>query len=526
MTMLRSLLFRTARPLLAQPLALPTTRLISSLSTLSLSSRPLLTTIQPQSLLSSSSSTTTQTRSFIMPKCMRRKASPLARPVKTARKASKRKVRSNYHLARRQVEWGADSWVWMNRQSGDRRGLDKSTRVEEGTWRWERERGWRAECAGISRAYEMIAWESRVSGQSAVCRTGEKAWGEAATPGRDVTRFGHLRDSFERLTTEARVDSSATTRFKLEVYAWQATAVYAGHCPTIGVFLCNSILFSSFVFLQGMSRVFLIGIAGATCSCQEDLINALDRAEAKRYDPTGKTTLSKNLQEILPGSLVLHQDDLAPPDELFPIHPIYGWKDAESAPGAIMWEKQRATLHHIQFTGRLPPDHSSNENLNDQTPLLTSQPLRLEWRSKFDELQRDTDTGAGGEQITLVICEGFLMLYDEESVDLLDLKLFLREDVDVLRKRRGERSYDPSGYWEKMTWPAYLEANSKLFLNGDVENGAANPEVIEDLVILEASQFGMEEMVDRACTALFEKLDPLRTITSRGIPSQSQHASL
>lgn len=61
-------------------------------------------------------------------------------------------------------------------------------------------------------------------------------------------------------------------------------------------------------------RVFIVAISGSTCS--------------------GKTTLAKHLHRILPGALLLHQDDFAPPESLIPIHPVYGVQDWDDAPGA------------------------------------------------------------------------------------------------------------------------------------------------------------------------------------------------
>lgn len=61
-------------------------------------------------------------------------------------------------------------------------------------------------------------------------------------------------------------------------------------------------------------RVVIIAVGGATCS--------------------GKTTLAKHLNQILPGSVILHQDDFAPPAEKVPMHPMYGVQDWDDAAGA------------------------------------------------------------------------------------------------------------------------------------------------------------------------------------------------
>lgn len=65
---------------------------------------------------------------------------------------------------------------------------------------------------------------------------------------------------------------------------------------------------------------------------------------------------------------------------------------------------------------------------------------------------------------------------------------------------------DPPGYWDDIVWPAYLSAHRKLFLAGDVESGAPNPDAIEGLVLLEANGLSMEDMVRRACESVYDRV--------------------
>ncbi|KAL8293158.1 hypothetical protein RQP46_000852 [Phenoliferia psychrophenolica] len=241
-----------------------------------------------------------------------------------------------------------------------------------------------------------------------------------------------------------------------------------------------------------MPRVVLIGLAGPTCC--------------------GKTTLAKHLRQIIPGSVILHQDDFAPPSELVPMHPTLNLQDWDDAPGAILWEKQRKTLHHLRSTGSLPPEHSSHDHLNEQIPVPIPAQVNDEWRAKFEALQREM----GEDDILYVICDGFLMMYDAESVREFDVRIFVREEYAVLKRRREERHgyhtaegslwQDPPGYWDDIVWPAYLSAHRAQFLAGDVENGQPDPTAIEGLVLLEAGQLGMEEMVRKACEVIYERV--------------------
>ncbi|BGP50396.1 ribosylnicotinamide kinase [Rhodotorula kratochvilovae] len=239
-------------------------------------------------------------------------------------------------------------------------------------------------------------------------------------------------------------------------------------------------------------RVVIAAISGATCS--------------------GKTTLAKHLGRIIPSSLLLFQDDFAPPAELVPVDPKHGWQDWDDVRGAILWDEQRETLRRIRATGTLPDEHASHDHLNEQVPVPISEEVQSSWRRRFEELlQRQ------GEKPTIVIAEGFLMLVDPESTREFDVRLFMREDYAVLKRRREERMgyhtqegalwRDPPEYWDLCVWPAYLRAHAPLFAGGDVERGEFDPQAIEGVQLLEAKELGMEEMVVRACEAIYEAVE-------------------
>ncbi|KAL8276317.1 hypothetical protein RQP46_011283 [Phenoliferia psychrophenolica] len=129
------------------------------------------------------------------------------------------------------------------------------------------------------------------------------------------------------------------------------------------------------------------------------------------------------------------------------------------------------------------------------------------WRSTFEELVR-RHAADGGDEMAFVICEGFLMLWDEESLKHLDVRFFA--DGGSQAATCGADIYeaawkDPPGYWDNFTWPAFLSAHRQLFIDGDVEAGLASPDGIQDLVILE-SKLGIDFMVNRACEVILDKL--------------------
>ncbi|BGP34049.1 ribosylnicotinamide kinase [Rhodotorula toruloides] len=236
-------------------------------------------------------------------------------------------------------------------------------------------------------------------------------------------------------------------------------------------------------------RVFIAAIGGATCS--------------------GKTTTAKHLARIIPSSLLLLQDDFAPPAEKVPVDPRYGWQDWDDADGAIEWDRQRETIKALRESGRLPESYVSHDHLNEQVPVPISEELQRKWRGRFEELLRSE-----GEKTTIVIAEGFLMLVDPESVRNFDLRFFIREDYATLKKRRHERHgyhtaegslwRDPPDYWDKCVWPAYLKAHRSLFLDGDVESGLIDSSAIEGVELFEAKELSMDEMVDRAAARIYE----------------------
>ncbi|BGO93599.1 ribosylnicotinamide kinase [Rhodotorula toruloides] len=240
-------------------------------------------------------------------------------------------------------------------------------------------------------------------------------------------------------------------------------------------------------------RVFIAAIGGATCS--------------------GKTTTAKHLARIIPSSLLLLQDDFAPPAEKVPVDPRYGWQDWDDAEGAIEWDRQRETIRELREKGELPESYVSHDHLNEQVPVPISEEVTEKWRSRFEELLQHDE-----EKPTIVIAEGFLMLVDPESVRNFDLRFFIREDYATLKKRRYERHgyhtavqsdpegslwRDPPDYWDKCVWPAYLKAHRPLFVNGDVESGAIDSSAIEGVELFEAKELSMDEMVDRAAARIY-----------------------
>ncbi|KAJ7647557.1 P-loop containing nucleoside triphosphate hydrolase protein [Roridomyces roridus] len=244
-----------------------------------------------------------------------------------------------------------------------------------------------------------------------------------------------------------------------------------------------------------MPKVILVGIGGATCS--------------------GKTTLAKHLKRILPNSVIIHQDDFAPPQEQVPVHPVYNVQDWDAAPGAIEWPRMLDFLRKVKETGEIPADHRSHDHLNEQKDIGISEDVRDRWVSVFENLaaQRAAD---GAEEIVWGLVDGFLLYWNPQVIEQLDVRIYLRVPHDVLRQRRHERHgyhtavqsdpegtlwRDPPHYWEQIVYPAYVDAHAAVFENGDVEKGGPSGKV-EGLVLLESLSMTMGEAVDRSCEVI------------------------
>ncbi|KAH8107811.1 P-loop containing nucleoside triphosphate hydrolase protein [Cristinia sonorae] len=236
-------------------------------------------------------------------------------------------------------------------------------------------------------------------------------------------------------------------------------------------------------------RVILVGIGGASSS--------------------GKTTLSKYLRSILPGSIILHQDDFAPPQELIPVHPVYQVQDWDAAEGAIDWPRMVTALREVKRTGQIPPEHYSHDHLNPQEGVPVNVDVLERWKQRFTDLDRERKEK--GEKFLWVLVDGFLLFWHPEVVDTLDVKILLRAPHDVLRDRRLARQgyhtaeggfwRDPPNYWEQIVWPAYVDAHKGIVENGDVEHGKSNGKV-PGLEILEGLEISMDAMVEFACEKL------------------------
>ncbi|KAH8827963.1 hypothetical protein DL96DRAFT_1601043 [Flagelloscypha sp. PMI_526] len=240
-------------------------------------------------------------------------------------------------------------------------------------------------------------------------------------------------------------------------------------------------------------KVVLLGVGGATCS--------------------GKTTLAKHLNRILPNSVIIHQDDFAPPQELVPIHPIHNVQDWDAAEGAIDWTRLITFLKTVKETGEIPPDHRSHDHLNVQKDVPIPEEVKDKWTTKFHSVIKDREQ-TGQPKVVFGLVDGFLLYWHPEVIEQLDARIFLRVPHDVLKKRRHERHgyhtaegslwRDPPHYWEQIVYPAYVDAHKGIFSDGDVEEG----ELLDPkrFYVVRPLEKTMGEIVDESCRLLVDTL--------------------
>ncbi len=141
-------------------------------------------------------------------------------------------------------------------------------------------------------------------------------------------------------------------------------------------------------------------------------------------------------------------------------------------------------LSHLRQSGALPDSHSSHDHLNilPQVPLPES--FRSEWKGRFRNAlasaQKDPSLSIHAP-LQLALVDGFLLYFSPLVRRHLDIKFLLRTKRATIQRRREARaSYataegttwvDPPGYFDKIVWPAYVEAHKNLFEGGDVEKG-------------------------------------------------------
>jgi len=188
-----------------------------------------------------------------------------------------------------------------------------------------------------------------------------------------------------------------------------------------------------------LEKWLIIGVSGVTCG--------------------GKTTLSTELNKIIPHSVMISQDDY--------------FKDV--ADPTHTWI---AELNHINFDiissldmEKMHQDLTSMLKTTENLRNKTKNGLNLMTFTDTNNLQKNLCKKIEETGTKVLIIEGFCIFNYKPIADLCNLKYYFTLTKDECYKRRITRVYEPPdcpGYFEKCAWPEYLN------LLGDVNENVKN----------------------------------------------------
>lgn len=183
---------------------------------------------------------------------------------------------------------------------------------------------------------------------------------------------------------------------------------------------------------------------------------------------SGKTTVARALQLLIPQAKLIHLDDFYYPDDQIPVnkeHNVANW----DCPEAIDWSKFSNYIRELRENdGAALPVQS----LEMDTPLKLKEEDITTLKPSVEKL-----TALLGDK-RLVLVEGFMLFHDEAILLLFDKKLFFHGPHDVLKDRRESRPgyqtidgfwEDPPNYFDNIVWPEYKRTHEHLFGDLDVE---------------------------------------------------------
>ncbi|CDK24469.1 unnamed protein product [Kuraishia capsulata CBS 1993] len=193
-------------------------------------------------------------------------------------------------------------------------------------------------------------------------------------------------------------------------------------------------------------RTFLVGISGASSS--------------------GKTTVARLVNSLLPNSVLIHQDDFYYPDDKIPYDEARGESNWDSA-DAVDFPKLIHTLKEI----KADPEtvyHVDSLELDDHKKFSLDENF-VEAMKTFVSEQEKTN---GLDNVRIVILDGFLLFNNTEVLDLLDAKFFFTAKYQTLKDRRAARHgyntiagfwVDPPNYFDNFVWAEYFLNHKHLF---------------------------------------------------------------
>ncbi|CAI2166280.1 17371_t:CDS:2 [Funneliformis geosporum] len=205
------------------------------------------------------------------------------------------------------------------------------------------------------------------------------------------------------------------------------------------------------------------------------------------------TELVMNTQVPLP--LVLHEDEIP----IDPVTKLSNW----DCQGAIDFESFVRTLCHLRTTGTLPPTFFSKENKNERIEVESVELNNLVTELSDRVMNLLKEFGEKKDEWSFLFVDGFLLYVDQDVINELDIKLFVKTKREILKRRREARSgyvtmegywEDPPNYFEDIVWPNYIQANKHILMqSGDLENdeNVVSKIIDDDLIVLESDDVSM-----------------------------------
>ena len=104
-------------------------------------------------------------------------------------------------------------------------------------------------------------------------------------------------------------------------------------------------------------------------------------------------------------------------------------------PDAIDFPQFLSTINHIHQTGTIPSSHDSKENQNvTQHVPLNDDRLVVNLKQKMSDV-----IDRSGEECIFALVDGFMLYWNMDVVKMLDVKLFVKAEYDLLKRRREIR---------------------------------------------------------------------------------------
>lgn len=174
----------------------------------------------------------------------------------------------------------------------------------------------------------------------------------------------------------------------------------------------------------------IIGVSGITCG--------------------GKTTVSKELNKLIPQSVVISQDDyfLDVNDPRHTWIPELNHINFDILSSLDMKKMHQDLLSLIKFQDDECNLNNKGDSKYETIELMTIDDILRKIRTKIEE-----------KRLNILIVEGFSIFNYKPIADLCYLKYYFTLNQDECRRRRSKRIYDPPdgpGYFDVCVWPEYL----------------------------------------------------------------------